>query len=94
MNSFWLSLFIVKLYSQINIFNFIKKKNWKDIYTAVRTSENIKTRHERTLLNIKFLKICKVEHLILIFANTPLATNGNNTKLKHRIARIILEHEL
>ena len=39
-------------------------------------------------------KICKVEHLIPTFANIQLVTNGNNTKIKHRIARIILEDEL
>ena len=94
MNSFWLLLFIVKLYSRINIFKFIKKKHGNDIYTVVRTFENIKTRYEKTLLDIKFLKICKVEHLIPTLANIQLATNGNNTKLKHRIARIILEDEL
>ena len=87
-------LFIVKLYSRINIFKFIKKKHGNDIYTLVRTFENIKTRYEETLLDIKFLKICKVEHLIPTFANIQLGTSGINIKLKHRIARIILEDEL
>ena len=94
MNSFWLLLFIVKLYSQINVFNFIKKKHGKDIYTVVRPFENIKTRYDKTLLDIKFLIVCKVENLIPTFANIRLATNGNNVKLKHRIALIILEDEL
>ena len=54
----------------------------------------MKTRYANTLPDIKLLKICKVEHLIPAFANISLATNGNNIKLKHRIARIILEDEL
>ena len=70
---------------------FVKKKHGNDICTVVRTSENIKTRYEKTLLDIKFLKLCKVKHLIPTFANIRLASNGNNIKLKHRIARIILE---
>ena len=94
MNSFWLLLFIVKLYSRINIFKFIKKKHGNDIYTLVRTFENIKTRYEETLLDIKFLKICKAEHLIPRFVNIRLGTSGTNIKLKHRIACIILEDEL
>ena len=59
-----------------------------------RTFENIKTRYEKTLLDIKFLKICNVEHLIPTFANIQLATSGTNVKLQHLIARIILEDEL
>ena len=73
---------------------FIKKKHGNDIYTVVRTFENIKTRYDNTLLDIKFLKICKVEHLITRFANIRLATSGTNIKLKHRIARIILQDKL
>ena len=88
------SLFIVNLYSRINKFKFIKKKHANDIYTLVRTFENIKTRYEKTLLDIKFRKICKVEHLIPTFANIQLGTSGINIKLKHCIARIILEDEL
>ena len=61
---------------------------------GVRTFENIKTRYEKTLLDIKFLKLCQVQHLVPTFANIRLATNGNNIKLKRRIARIILEAEL
>ena len=56
--------------------------------------ENIKTRYEKSLLDIKFLKLCKLEHLISKFSNIRLANNGNNMKLKHSIARIILEDEL
>ena len=94
MNSFWLLLFLVKLYSRINIFKFIKKKHGNDIYTLVRTFENIKARYEKILLDIKLLKIYKVEHLIRTFSNIRLGTSGTNIKLKHCIARIILEDEL
>ena len=47
----------------------------------VKTFENIKARYEKTLLDIKFLKLCKVEHLIPTFANIRLAANGSKIKL-------------
>ena len=55
----------------------------------VKTFENIKTRYEKTLLDVKFLKLFKVEHLISTFAIIRLAANGSNIKLS-----IILEDEL
>ena len=60
----------------------------------MRTFENIKTRYKKTLLDIKFLEICKVENLIPTFGNIRLATDGNNIKVKHPIARIILKDKL
>ena len=47
-----------------------------------------------TILDIKFLKQCKQEQLLSAFANVRLSTKGSNIKLKHRIARIIIEDEL
>ena len=93
MHSFWL-LFVIKLYSHINIFKVIKKKHGKDIYTLVKSFEKIKTKYMKTILDIKFLKKCKQEQLIPTFANVRLSTKGSNIKLKHRIARIIIEYEL
>ena len=94
MHSFWLLLFIIKLYSQINIFKVIKKKHEKDIYTLVQSFENIKTKktkYVRTILDIKFLKQCKQEQLIPTFANVRLSTKGSNIKLKNHIAPIIIK---
>ena len=48
----------------------------------------------KTILDIKFLKQCKQEQLLSAFANVRLSTKGSNIKLKHCIARIIIEEEL
>ena len=93
MHSFWL-LFVIKLYSHINIFKVIKKKHGKYIYTLVKSFEKIKTNYMKTVLDIKFHNKCKQEQLIPTFANVRLSTKGSNIKLKHRIARIIIEYEL
>ena len=76
MHSFWLLLFVIKLYSHINIFKVIKKKHRKDIYTLVKSFEKIKTKYMKTILDIKFLKKCKQEQLIPTFANERLSTKG------------------
>ena len=94
MHSFWLLLFIIKLYSQINIFKVIKKKHREDIYTLVGSFENIKTKHVKSILDIKCLKQCNQEQLIPAFANVRLSIKGFNIKLKHRITHIIIEDEL
>ena len=82
------------MYSQIDIFKVIKKKHGKDIYTLIRSFENIKTKYVKTILDIKFFKECKQEQLIPTFAKARLSTKGSNIKLKHRIACIIVEDEL
>ena len=48
----------------------------------------------KTILETKLLKQCKQEELIPTFANVRLSTKGSNIKLKHRIARAIVEDEL
>ena len=100
MHSFCLLLFVIKLYYHTNIFkvenkNNMKKKHGRDNYTWSRSIENIKTKYDITILDIKFFKQCKQEQLITIFANNVrLSTKGANTKLNHPIERIIIADEL
>ena len=79
------------MYSQFKV---IKKKHGKDIYTLVRSFENIDTKYVRTILDMKLLKQCKKELLIPTFINVRLSTKGYNIKLKHCIVRIIIEDKL
>lgn len=41
-----------------------------------------------------FIKTCKVEQLLPIFANSKLATQYGNKKLKMKLSRLIMEPEL
>ena len=75
-------LFIIKLYARNNIFKRIKKKRGKDILSQVRSLENLKTRYMKVQTDIKFIKVCKQENLILTFANVKLSLRHNNNKLK------------
>ena len=92
--SFRLCLFIIKLYSQKNIFKYIKKKHGKDIYNIIRSFKNLKTKYEKTKLDIQCIKLCKQEQLLPTFATIKLSIQTKNNKLKEHIGRIIMEHEL
>ena len=91
---FWLCLFIITLYSQKDIFKFIKRKHGKNIYNIWCSFESLKTKFEKTKLDIEYIKSCKQEHLLPTFATLRLSIQTKNKKLKNRIGRIIMEHEL
>ena len=65
---FWLCLFIITLYSQKDIFKFIKRKHGKNIYNIWCSFESLKTKFEKTKLDIEYIKLCKQEHLLPTFA--------------------------
>ena len=92
--SFWLCLFIIKLYSQKNIFKYIKKKHGKDICNIRRSFKNLKTKYEKTKLDIQYIKLFKQERLLPTFSTIKLSIQTKNNKLKEHIGRIIMEHEL
>ena len=72
---FWLCLFIVKLYSQKDIFKFIKRRHGQNIYNIWCPFESLKTKFEKTKLDIEYIKLCKQEHLLPTFATLRLNTN-------------------
>ena len=92
--SFWLCLFIIKLYSRHDIFNYIRKKHGKDINNIIRSFETLKTRYQKVVLDLKLIKTCKKEELIPKFANVRLSVKYGSAKLKKRISRIIMESEI
>ena len=65
----------------------------KDIYNIIRSFENLKTKYEKTKLDIQYIKLCKQERLLPTFATIKLSRQTKNNKLKERIGRIIMEHE-
>ena len=62
---------------------YIKKKHGKDIFTIIKSFEPAKAKYTKILLDIKFIKTCKQEHIIPTFANIKLSIKGKNNKLKH-----------
>ena len=69
------TLFIIKLYAQINIFKTIKKHE-QDIYKLTKTLEDKITKHRKVKLDIISIKKCKKENIIPAFAKV-------NVSIKH-----------
>ena len=78
--SFWLCLFVIKLYSLNNIFKYIRKKDGKYIYNIIRSLKTLKTKYQKAILDLKFIKTSKKEELIPRYQNAMkenFGTHGN-----------------
>ena len=52
------------------------------------------TKYIKVTADIKFIKLCKVENIILIFAKVNLSIKSGSGKLKLRTARLVMESEI
>ena len=59
-----------------------------------RSFESLKTKFEKTKLDIEYIRLCRKEHLLPTFATVQLSVQTKNNKLKNLIGRIIMRHEL
>ena len=48
----------------------------------------------KTLVDIKFIKSCKLENIISTFAKVKLSLKQSNCKLRLHIARLVMEAEM
>ena len=81
-------IFIIKLYAKY-IFTRIKKKHGQH----VRSYESLMTKYMKVTADIKFVKLCKVDKIIPLFAKSNLSIKSGSRKLKLRIARVVMESE-
>ena len=70
----------------VSVFKYIKRKHGQDIITLVRSYESLKTKCMKVQSDLKFIKSCKKENSIPIFAKVNLSIKNVNRKLKLRIA--------
>ena len=87
-------IFIIKLYARNNIFKYIKKKHGRDLIKVVRDSKQKKTKFEKLIAHIAFIKLCKKEQLTPTFAKVNVSIRNGTYKLKRKIARLVMETEL
>ena len=50
--------------------------------------------HQKVVLDLKFIKTCKMEELISTFAYVRFSVKYGSAKLKEPISRIIMESEM
>ena len=72
----------------------IRKKHGKDIYQIVKSFEALKPKFKKVTLDIKFINTCKRQGLIPTSAYVRLLIKKQNSKLKRRISRIVMENEV
>ena len=80
-------LFIVKLYARNNSFRHIKKKHGHELINVVRDFEQKKTKFEKLVANIAFIKLRKKEQLFSTLAEVNVIYTNGTHKLKRKIAR-------
>ena len=88
------TLFVIKLLAQVNIFNHKERKHGRHILENVRTLERLKGKWCKINKDIKFIKLCKKGDLIPTFAKVKLAIKSGNVKLQQKLAPIIMETEM
>ena len=84
-------LFIIKLYARNNIFKNIQKKHEHDLVKVVTDFEQKKTKLQKLVVDIAFIKLCKKEQLIPTFAKVNVSIQNDTYKLKRKIARLVME---
>ena len=79
-NKLLFTLFLIKLYDQVNIFKTIKKHG-QDIYKLTKTLEDKVTKHLKVKLDIIFIEQCKKENTIPTFAKVNVSIKHGTYKL-------------
>ena len=89
-----LLLFLKELYARNNIFKYIKKKHGHDLIKAARDFEQKKTKLEKLVADIEFIKLWKKEQLNPTFSKVNVSMRNGTYKLKRRILRLVMQTEL
>ena len=71
-------LLIIKFYAQYDILRFIKKKYGQNVITVIRSLEQMQTKYVKIDADIKFIKSCKKENLILTFEKTNVSIKSGS----------------
>ena len=82
------------MYAQNNILEHIKKKHEHDLIKVFRDFEQMKTKFEKLVADIAFIKLCKKEQLIPTFAKVNVSIRNGTYKLKRKIAHLVMVTEL
>ena len=69
-------MFIIKLYFHNDIFKHIGMKHGKDVYNIIRSFETLKTKYQKVVLDLIFIKTYRKEDLIPTFADFFIIENS------------------
>ena len=69
------------------------RKHGQDVITTVRNYVKVKTKWMKVDQDIKFIKPCKKEDVVLTFAKVNLSIKSGSSKLKCKISKLIMQTE-
>ena len=72
----------------------ITRKLGQDIVKIAGNLEDLLTKHQKNVLDIKFIKTCKKENLVPVFATVNLVTKHGTMRLKRKNARTIRSYKI
>ena len=87
------SLFVIKLCAENDIFKYVKKKYGQDI-TVVQSLKKMQRKFLKVKADIKYIKTRKEEQLTSTFAKVNISLKNANFKLKQKIATLIMKTEM
>ena len=87
-------IFTITLHVRNNIFKHIKKKHGHDLIKVVRDIEQKKTKFEKLVAHIAFIKLCRKEQIISTFVKVNVSIQNGTYKLKSKNDRFVMETEL
>ena len=87
------SLFVIKLCAENDIFKYVKKKHGQDI-TVVQSLKKMQRKFLKVKADIKYIKTRKEEQLTSTFAKVNISLKNANFKLKQKIATLIMKTEM
>ena len=107
MSKLLIVLFVIELYTRINIFRLIRGKHRQEVLKHIRSLEENKSNlmkieadeeNKSSLMKIEadisFIKACKAEQLIPTFAKVKLSIKSTNRKVQYKMTRLVMEAEL
>ena len=72
----------------------ITRKLGQDIVKIAGNLEDLLTKHQKNVLDIKFIKTCKKENLVPLFETVNLVAKHNTMRLKRKNARTIRSYKI
>ena len=72
----------------------ITRKLGQDIVKIAGNLEDLLTKHQKNVLDIKFIKTCKKENLVPLFETVNLVAKHGTMRLKRKNARTIRSYKI
>ena len=85
MSKLFVILFVIELYTRINIFRLIRGKHGQEVLKHIRSLEENKSSLMKIEADTSFIKACKAVKLLI---------KSTNRKLQYKMVRLVMDAKL